>query len=589
MKYRILLLLLFSISLPAIAQHTNLPLGNPAYHILDRLEVKTGVPTPYHSSLKYYTRSAATRYALQLDTAEAGLSRLDQQDLRYLFLDNNEWLGQAPFATTLTGPRIPVYPDTGMTQIEASMADSRFVESKTPFLGIFYRTPANLLEVNQRHFYLRANPILNFKLGAAQNDEQLLFMNQRGLELRGGIDDRIYFYTQVLESQARFPNYVNQFIRKFKAVPGAGLYKGFESSVFDIDQGYDYLNGQAYLGFSISRHVGMQFGYGRNFIGNGYRSMLLSDFSNNYLYLKLNWKVWKLHYQNIFAELAIETANSSPGDEVVPKKYLAAHHLSFDILPNLNVGIYEAVIFDRANQFELNYLNPFILYRTIEQSLGSPDNVLLGFDAKWNFWRRFQLYGQLIFDEFKFNELFREGRGWWANKFGIQAGAKYIDAFGVDHLDFQVEYNTARPYTYTHSDRIASYSHYHQALAHPLGANFGEWVAQIRYQPTHRLVLEGRLLSASFGEDSDTTNWGMNILLPNADREQDYGNEIGQGIQTNTLILGFDASYMIAHNVFLDLHYFYRNKDSEDPKFDLQTQFFSGGVRINIGRQRMDF
>lgn len=573
----------------ALGQGSGLPLGNPAYPIVDRLQIKTGKTGPIHSALKPYTRGAVAQMAIQLDTAaDAGLSRLDRADLRYIFLDNNEWLGQAPFATTLTGRRVPVFPDTVETQIEASLKDEHFVYSKHPILKIFYRTPANLLEVNDRSFHLRLNPILNLQAGSMQGEEEMFFFNQRGLELRGGIDDRIYFYSQVLETQASLPQYVRDFVTKFSAVPGAGLYKDYESDVFGIKNGYDFLNGQGYLGFNISRHIGLQFGYGRNFIGDGYRSMFLSDFTNNNLYLKLNTRVWKIHYQNIFGELAINTANSKPSSKTVDKKYFAAHHLSFDILPNLNAGIFEAVVFDRPNQFELQYLNPIILYRTIEQAIGSPDNVLLGFNARWNFLRHFQLYTQFIFDEFKFKEL-TSGEGWWANKFAIQAGAKYINAFGIDHLDLQAEYNLARPYTFTHSDSTGSYSHYHQGLAHPRGANFREWLAIARYQPLHKLVIEGRIIGASFGEDADTTNWGMNILLPNTSREQDYGNTIGQGIAAVSLLAGIDVSYQLSHNVFIDLHYFYRRKDSEDDRLDQNTQYLSGGIRINIGKTRFDF
>ena len=54
-------------------------------------------------------------------------------------------------------------------------------------------------------------------------------------------------------------------------------------------------------------------------------------------------------------------------------------------------------------------------------------------------------------------------------------------------------------------------------------------------------------------------------------------------------ILGLDVSYMLAHNFFIDLHYFYRKKESEEDKLDDTTQYFGGGVRINITRQRMDF
>ena len=138
--------------------------------------------------------------------------------------------------------------------------------------------------------------------------------------------------------------------------------------------------------------MGIQFGHGQNFIGNGMRSLLLSDFSTNYFYLKLNTHVWKFNYQNIFAELVAGARNRSR-DNLLPKKYTATHHLSYNITKNLNVGIFETVVFSRNNQFEFQYLNPIILYRSIEQQIGSPDNVLLGIDGRWDFLNQFSLYG----------------------------------------------------------------------------------------------------------------------------------------------------------------------------------------------------
>ena len=573
----------------ASAQGAALPLGNPAYHMLDRLEIKTGIPAPYHSALKYYTRGAATRYALTIDTTLIPLSVKDRRDLYYIFKDNNEWLGAATYHTTLAGEKELTGPERDRTQIESSLEDSRYILSKRPVFNTFYRTPANLYEVNDKYFHLRVNPMLNFRLAVSRDDEQPVFLNQRGLELRGGVDDRIYFYTNVVESQARFPEYVNERIERDRALPGAGLYKRYESSIFDIQNGYDYLNGQGYIGFNITRHVGAQFGYGRNFIGNGYRSMLLSDFANNYFYLKLNWQVWRFQLQNIFAELGVRPPNGSPGPDAIDRKYMATHHLSFNITPSLNVGIFESVIFSRNNRFALQYLNPVILYRTIEQAVGSPDNVLLGFDAKWNLLNRFQLYGQIIFDEFVFNELVREPNGWWANKFGVQAGLKYIDVLDIDHLDLQVELNLARPYLYSYSNETAVYNHLHQPLAHPLGANFREFLVIGRYQPWKKVFLEGRLIRATFGEDAEGTNWGGNLQLSYDTRERDYGNEIAQGVSSTTLLAGLDVSYMVSHNVFLELEYFFRNQDSEDDARDQKVQYFGGGIRVNIGKQRMDF
>lgn len=572
----------------AQAQGTALPLGNETYPILDRLTILSGQPAPFHPSLRYYPRGAATRYALMLDTAGVmDLSKLDQHDLNYIFEENNEWLGAPTHATTLGGKKEKTPED--LTQIEASMADPRYTRSKHPFLKYFYRTPANFVEINDKNFHFRLNPLFYFFAAKPQSDSQLVFTNLRGVELRGGVDDRIYFYANIMETQARFPGYVNERIDRDIAIPGAGFYKSYNSQVFDIKEGYDFLNAQGYIGFNITRHVGAQFGYGRNFIGSGYRSLLLSDFSNNYLYLKLNWNVWKLHYQNIFAELAAQSDKQTPEGQVIPKKYMAAHHLSIDLWPHFNIGLFEAVVFSRNNGFELNYLNPVILYRTAEQGLNSPDNVLIGLDGHWDIARHVRLYGQLILDEFVFKELVVERRGWWGNKYGLQAGAQYVNALGVDHLDLRLEFNMARPYTYSYTDSSANYTNYNQPLAHPLGANFREWLLMVRYQPLTKLLVEARLINAVSGEDDKDSNWGGNPLLPNSLRERQYENGIGQGIRADIALAGLDISYQLAHNVFIDLNYFYRKKKSEDPLRSGTTQFLGGGIRINIGRQRMDF
>ncbi|MCP3929629.1 MAG: hypothetical protein GY705_11060, partial [Bacteroidetes bacterium] len=266
-----------------------------------------------------------------------------------------------------------------------------------------------------------------------------------------------------------------------------------------------------------------------------------------------------------------------------------AHYLSFKPTDNIQIGIYEAVIFQRESGFELQYLNPVILYRTVEHLVGSPDNALIGLDAKANLLHRFQLYGQLMLDELKFDELIVERRGWWANKFGIQAGLKYVDMLGIDHLDGQVEFNIVRPYTFMHRDSFQNYTHYNQPLAHPLGANFKETLFLLRYQPFKKLSIHSRLIFSEYGEDETDANWGSNLLLTYNSREMDYGNNIGQGIHTQTILFGLDVSYEIRQNVFFDLQYLYRKKESALAGRNATTSWFGGGIRMNMGYARMDF
>lgn len=552
-------------ALQIAAQSSGIPLNAPAYPILERLEIKTGVLQPQHAAAGFYHRKDAADYARTADSiAGAHLSPRDRADLQYLSDDNNEWVSaDHPFART---PRRGLW-------------------------GIFYKTPAHFFEVNTPDFTLRADPMFRFEASKEQGDNALLFVNQRGLEVRGAVDNKVFFYTNLLESQQRFPAYVQQRISEFSAIPGAGLYKPYIPRILDLNNAYDYYVGQAYIGLNVSKHVGLQLGHGQHFIGNGYRSFFLSDVGGQTFYLKLNTRVWKLQYQNLFLELSPGSGNTSRATPRIPRKFVAAHYLSYHLTPRLRVGLFEATVFNRGkNQFELQYLNPVILYRTVEASIGSPDNVLIGLDGQWDLLRRLRLYGQVMVDEFLFSSLVNpEQKGWWGNKYAIQAGVKYINVAGVDHLDLQLEWNYARPYLYSHGDSLNSYTHYNQPLAHPLWSNFKELVCLVRYQPVPRLVLSARWIHARTGENSMSENWGGLPLLSYNGRLQEYGNVTGQGIASTLNLFAGDVSWQWRHNLFVDLKAILRYKNSVDDTRDLHSQIVSLGLRMNVWPTNADF
>jgi hypothetical protein len=586
-----------------MGQGSGLPLSSSNYPIIDRLEIKSGKHAKFQTSLKTYLRGDVAAFAIQNDTAY-WLTKQDKADIRRVLLDNNEWVEPQQQTLAIGTKYRDVYQQIGQDSIgaiyrkvnkpyiEACMANERYERCKKPIWRYFYPTPANWLELNKPNFQLRVNPLVNFSV-AKPNSGDLLFYNQRGLEIRGGVDDRLYFYSKITDTQARFADYVQQYIAEKQAIPGNGFYKNYESTVFNSKSAQDFINGQGHIGFHVSPSIRLEFGHGNNFIGNGYRSLLLSDFAHNYLYLKANWDFWRIHYQNLFTELTAVSAKGNPGENYIPRKYMAAHYLGFDVADNFTIGVYEATIFKRdtsnSNSFELQYLNPVILYRSVEHLLDSKDNILVGMDFKLDLFRRLRLYGQFVLDEFKLSEL-KARSGWWANKYGIQLGAQYIDVAGIDHLDIRTEFNAVRPYTYTHSDLIgANYSHYNQALAHPLGANFREFLSIVRYQPLKRLVVEARYIHALSGKDVDGQNWGSNILLDYDTHVQDYGNEIGQGSSATTNLFGFNLSYEIWHNLSIDLNYFNRKLDSVAPGSNNTNSFVGLGVRWNTGMVQMDF
>ena len=600
MRYFIIVLLIV-IPQIIISQSQYVLPGTISDELGDRWDILYDFDHQVFASQRNISRQELTMRALQYYNNPKN-SKLDNWDIHYILNDNTEYAmrGMEENTSFLSRDRKKIFDSTGVfyyleDEVNDAQSDQPISPNK-PVFGYFYKTDANFFEINEENFTLRANPILNLKFGNAANDPNIIFQNTRGAEIRGEIDNKIYFYTSILENQARFNNYLEDRIGRFKTIGGQSLFKEFKSGLIENLQGHDYLNAQAYVGINATKSVAIEFGHGRHFIGNGIRSLLMSDYSTNYFYLKFNTRIWKFHYQNLFAELAPIATNLNPGDRVLPKKYMANHYLSFRPTKNIEIGIFEAVVFARENHFEFQYLNPVILYRTVEQFLDSPDNALIGLNGKWNIKNRFQVYGQLILDEFKLSEI-NSGTGWWANKYGMQAGLKYINVAGIDHLDAQLEYNRVRPFTYGHRDSLslfptlstASYSHHSQPLAHPLGANFTEIVFNLRYRPKENLFINARIISATYGQDSPDTYSGQNILLISGLREGDFGHSIGQGIETNLMSFGLDVSYQFHHNYFLDLHMLVRNADAAIDDLDIETKYVGGGLRVNIGNVISDY
>ncbi len=572
-----------------------IPESGISYRIIDRLDILYG--SEIFTSNGNFRRHEAYKLASNLFYRNESLTSLDSWDIQYLINDNNEFI---PDSNAITSSFSLNYIDSTELFYTSTKSEipNRTIKKTTrkPFLKYFYKTPANFYEVEKKDFILKVNPIIDFNLGKEDNTEDLIFRNTRGINVRAYLDDKVYLFTNILENQARFNNFHEERINRFRAIPGNGLYKNYESSISDKINGWDYLNAQAYVGVKVSKSIGIELGHGRHQIGNGIRSLLLSNHAHNYFYLKFNTQIWKFHYQNLFMELAPISDRYNPGNSLLPKKYMANHYLTLKFSDNLELGLFEAVVFSRENQFELQYLNPVILYRTVEQFLDSPDNVLIGINGRWNINNRFQLYGQFVLDEFKVGE-FTSNTGWWANKYGVQAGIKYINVGGIDHLDAQVEYNTVTPYTYTHRDTLsinndfalASYAHYNQPLAHPLGSNFREIILGLSYRPFDRLFLQSRVVIASHGDDTSSENWGGVIFTPNTTRVMDFDNELLQGEKSDISLVRFHASYMISHNYFLDLDLLYRKSDSSLERNQFNTTYLGAGIRINLGQRFVDY
>lgn len=550
-----LLLLLFAAG-KSYGQSAYVPYDPAYYHMIDRLEILSGkFSGQFHSGIKPIQRHLLATFVDSFQIAGTPISKRDFDNLGYLQTDNLD------YSATEKG------------------------QNSKKLLRYFYPTRIALFSQKDNDYQFYLNPILNLWAGRDFKTGENLYTNTRGIELRGDLGKKIGFYSYLTENQVRAPQYVRDQVNISKVYPGAGLTKDFTGNA------YDYLQARGYITFTPVKQVTVQFGHDRNFIGDGIRSLILSDFGKDYLFLKLNTRFWRVNYQNLFQEHVSYTNNGNRSS--TSKKYAATHYLNVNVTRNLNIGLFETIVFDRSDSngnnqgFDLNYANPIIFYRAVEHGLNSSDNALLGATFKWNFLRHFSLYGQMVLDEFVLKE-YRNNRGWWGNKYGYQAGLKYIDAFFIKNLDLQLETNKVRPYTYMHSKRSQGYIHFNQPLAHPLGANFTEYLAILRYQPGKKLFLTCTFMYAKKGLDSDSTNWGGNIITKTyMDRVQNYGNVTGQGEKTTIMTTELNVCYRIYHNIFLDMNLVLRDVDTPLKQVQHSANYLSLGFRMNIARQQL--
>jgi hypothetical protein len=458
----------------------------------------------------------------------------------------------------------------------------------------------HLVEVQGKDYWFTIDPILDLQIGKDTDaDFNTTFNNTRGLFVQGGLGKRFNFSASVYESQGRFAQYFNEYAESLKAfgpdpaiIPGRGIAKRFK------DDAYDYPVAEAYLSYIPAKFINIQFGHGKNFIGDGYRSLLQSDVTSPYPYLKLNTKFWKIKYTNTWMWLK-DVRPEVTEDGAFLTKYMANHYLSWNVSKRLNIGLFESVMWYNTNNrgFDINYLNPIIFFRAIEFETGQgAGNAIVGATAKYKWNNSINLYGQFILDEFSLNDIKASNKS-WKNKFGYQIGAKYFNAFKVDNLLLQIEYNRVRPYTYSHNTIVNNYGHNNQPMAHLWGANFSEAIIIGRYN-YRRWFADAKFIFGvrgfDFNDGTDNFSYGGDIYRDYNDRPFDSGIEVGQGIKTKTFNAELQTGYIInpVSNLKVFANISYRNFNpnaTTATTFKNNTTWFNLGVRTDLFNWYYDF
>ena len=426
----------------------------------------------------------------------------------------------------------------------------------------------HLVSVEKEDFNVYIDFLPDFIIGKDVSHKINTFTNTRGYQVLGNIGKKFSFYTSGFENQARFNDYLTRYINDKGVIPGMVNDK-FGPSKTTKDWAY----ATAILNYRLDKHFSFTLGNDKNFVGDGYRSMLMSDVAAAYPYFKVNVNLGNVRYMAMWAQFQDPLSPELSYDNGFRKKWGAFHYVDWNVNNRLSLGFFDSIIWQGADEtgrrgFDVSYLNPFIFLRTIEGQNGSPDNALIGFTGKYKAFKNGTVYGQVAVDEFTAKEVFK-GEGYWANKFAYQLGLRGFDAFKVHNLNYLVEFNTARPFTYTQRTSLLNYGHYAEALAHPLGANFREFLTIWNYQ-YKKFNLYGQANYANYGLNDGVLDYGKDINQSYNDRFQERGYKTGDGLKTNLVYVEGRIAYTI------------------NPKYNLRLEL--GGVirqeKNNLGTDR---
>jgi hypothetical protein len=441
------------------------------------------------------------------------------------------------------------------------LTDSAFGLSAGDAKGYFFKQLAtnNWIQANGNNSVFAIDPYFDAAIGKSKEQDNVLYQAAAGLRLQGVANDKFSYSLGYIYYNQRFPNYLNTYTQGNQGYV-AGMGKG---SLLQ-NGGYSFSQVTGHFTYIPNKHFLVSVGNGKNFIGDGYRSLILSDNSANYPYLRLQAKYWRFTYNVVYAVLDDPRYQA---DSSSRHKYSAMHYLGINFSKKFQLGIYDNVIWLARDKtvhrgFDVQYLNPLIFMRPTEFAVGSPDNAFLGLTAKYKLSGNAFLYGQIALDDLHLTESIKNKKQHFGDKYGIQLGLWNKDLFGAKGLSWRLEFNSVRPYTYTHGfDKPAlNYTHANQALADPFGANFNEFISVLQYnhgrwygelENLYTIRGEGLVPRTKPGTStivylpSGYDLWGGDLTNNNYSRDFYYGSTTTQGVKNNYFYNQLTVGYLI--------------------------------------------
>jgi len=343
----------------------------------------------------------------------------------------------------------------------------------------------HLFEMTGDNYHLTISPVVDFSFGKDLSDtaNRRLFQNTRGIFIEGDLMKNFSFSTSIYENQARFTRYESSFYQSIgelypnqstgvyttqnAVIPGSARCKPFKGDAFD----YAYAMGN--LVYKPLKQLAISAGNTTQFVGDGYRSMLLSDNALPAPFIRVDYKIndrWEFNYLRMRSMNFMRKAVYNTVEAFYETKGTSVNYLTFHATKNIALSLFESAVWYRGDSISARpinplYFNPIPLINglIVKDSLASQ---ILGLNVSLLATERQRFYGQFVISNYSLKS------------FAAQAG--YRCYFGKKSFSMlQLEYNYAAKNMYVASNIRLNYTHGNVAMAHPKGNGFQEIV--IRY------------------------------------------------------------------------------------------------------------
>ncbi len=438
----------------------------------------------------------------------------------------------------------------------------------------------HLFEIEAKDCQINISPVIDFSLGRdlADTNDRKLFQNTRGVYMEVDLFKNFSFSTAFFENQGRYTRYESNFYesagerypqpdstyqRQNAVIPGAARTKYFK------DDGFDYAYAIGSFCYRPVEKILIAAGNNQQFIGEGHRSLLLSDNSAGIPYLRITYKMsekFTFSYMRARALNLLRRPYTNTAEAYYETKGLAVNYLTYKPTENINISLFEGTLWNQGDSISSQslhplYYNPITLVSSFAVDEPGEINPLIGLNAGAQILPKHRVYGQVAFSNLEFSST------------AFQIGYRGYNFFGLNDFMIQLEYNAVPENFYESENPRLNYSNYNLPLAHARSNSFNEFLVRINYE-WNRVYFEQAY------HYYDLKNHSGSALLPiyqNAGEETysiNYSNsEIGYRFNRKMNLCLFGA-------------FTYRIDGSID---GTETQFVSIGLRTAILNHYKDF